>query len=412
MKKKLKSLTASLLVIVLLFTFSPQVIATGEVNIKDIETRVQALLVANPETGEIYYSKFPTKILGIASMTKMLTYLVIKDEIAQGLYKLTDTVKITEEAAKYAAPGNSKMDLIVGEVITIEDLLKGLMIVSGNDAATALALKSSKTIKDFVVKMNAKAKEIGLTDYHFINPTGLSEYKKVGNKKVADYNKLPAVGLLKLAAHIVSKYPEVEEYGKLPNLSMPERNFVGEHTTSLFKSLPGLRGLKTGFTDEAKWNFTGYVDLDEFHPGQKFKLVTVVTGAETPKVRDEATRALVQYVDNNYQYKDILGYDKQYPVVDFEARDTIDGTFPLYLDRPIEGIFAKRVNPEISYTLFEDKKAPFEDGEILGEVIIKYEGKELDKVNLINKGYKPKLNAINRTIEFLKDIIRKLMLVF
>ena len=100
MKKKLKSLTASLLVIVLLFTLSPQVIATGEVNIKDIETRVQALLVANPETGEIYYSKFPTKILGIASMTKMLTYLVIKDEIAQGLYKLTDTVKITEEAAK------------------------------------------------------------------------------------------------------------------------------------------------------------------------------------------------------------------------------------------------------------------------------------------------------------------------
>lgn len=387
-------------------------LASPSDDIAELENYTQALLVANPETNEIYYSKNPDKVLGIASMTKMMTYLLVKEDLSQGKYKLQDLVKVDEEIAEFAEPGNSRMELKVGEQVSVENLLAGLMVVSGNDAATALAKKSAGSVKEFVKRMNTRAKELGLKDAYFINPTGLSEDKTVGGKEVSDYNKMSAMSLYKLAKHLVVSFPEVAEYSKLESLSMPDRNFIGEHTHDMYSSIPGLLGLKTGFTFEAMYNFTGYVDMNGFHKGQDFKLITVVTGAETYQVRDRATRALIQYVDDNYEYKDLLNYDSQFPVVDYEARDTKAGRFPLYLEEPVKGIFPKGAKPEISYKIFEDKKAPFEDGEALGQVIVKYQGDELGKINLVNKGFKPRLNFFSGFMGALKDLVRKLMLIF
>lgn len=411
MKSK-KRILSIVLVLIIVLTSGGISQAKASEEIAEIEGQTQALLVANPDTNQIFYSKNPKKVLGIASMTKMMTYLLVKDDLSQGKYKAEDLVKIDEETAEFAAPGNSRMELKVGEQVSVEDLLKGLMVVSGNDAATALAKKSAKTVKEFSERMNAKAKELGLEDAHFINPTGLSEEKTINNKKEVDYNKMSAISLLKLAQHIVVKYPEVADYGKLENLSMPDRNYVGDHTHNMYQSIPGLLGLKSGYTLEAMYNFTGYVDMNQFHKGQKFKLITVVTGAETEQIREKATRALIQYVDDNYEYKDILDYDLQFPVVDYEARDTKAGTFPLYLEKPVEGLFPKGAEPEITYEIFENKKAPYEDGEALGEVTVKYENIELGKINLINKGYKAKLNFFSRFLGSFKDLVRKLMLIF
>lgn len=410
--KNRRRIVSVFLVFILIFANFNQVWAAEAPEISEIEDQTQALLVANPETGQVFYSKNPKKVLGIASMTKVMTYLLVKDDISDGKYKPEDLVKIDEEVSKFATPGNSRMELKVGEQVSVDDLLKGLMVVSGNDAATALAKKSAGSVEVFSKKMNEKARELGLDDAHFINPTGLSEEKTVKNKKQIDYNKMSAVSLLKLAKHVVVKYPEVSEYGKLENLSMPERNYIGEHTHGMYKSIPGLLGLKTGYTLEAMYNFVGYVDMNLYEKGQKFKLITVVTGAETEMLREEATRSLIKYVNDNYKYMDILDYDLQFPVVDYEARDTKAGVFPLYLEKPVEGIFPKGANPEITYETFEDKKAPYEDGEILGKVIVKYENEELGQVNLINKGYKAKLNFFSRMIQSLKDLVRKLMLIF
>lgn len=411
MKNKNRILSAILAMVIVFATCNFSMAVASE-DLEEVEQQTQSLLVANPDTNQIYYSKNPKKVLGIASMSKIMTYLIVKDDIAQGKYKAQDLVKIDEEVAKFAAPGNSRMELKVGEQISVENLLKGLMIVSGNDAATALAKKSAKSVKAFSEKMNAKAKELGLEDAHFINPTGLSEEKMVNKKKQVDFNKMSAMSLLKLSKHLVVKYPEVAEYGKLENLSMPDRNYVGEHTHNMYKSIPGLLGLKTGYTLEAMYNFTGYVDMNQFKNGQKFKLITVVTGAQSPYIREKATRALIQYVADNYEYKDILDYDLQFPVVDYEARDTKAGTFPLYLEKPVEGIFPKGAKPKITYEVFEDKKAPYEDKEALGVVTVKYDNQELGKVNLINRGYKAKLNFFSRFIQSCKDLVRKLMLIF
>ncbi|MDO5026830.1 MAG: D-alanyl-D-alanine carboxypeptidase family protein [Tissierellia bacterium] len=411
MKKKSRILSFILAFLILLS--SPNLVFS-KVNdeLLELEDYSQALLVANPETDEIYYSKNADKVLGIASMTKMMTYILVKEDLAQGKYKLQDLVKVDAEVAEYAEPGNSRMELAEGEKISVENLLAGLMVVSGNDAAVALAKKSAKTIKAFTERMNAKAKELGLNDAYFINPTGLSEDVTKSGKKLTDFNRMSAMSLYKLAKYLVNNFPEVADYSKLENLSMPKRNFLGDHTHDMYQSIPGLLGLKTGFTLEAMYNFTGYVDMNQFDKGQDYKLITVVTGADTAYVREKATRALIQQVNDNYEYRDLLNYDLQFPVVDFEARDTKEGTFPLYLEKPVRGVYPKGAKPEISYEIFEDKKAPFEDGEALGQVTVSYEGRQLDKINLVNKGYKPRLNFFSRLLASFKDLVRKLMLIF
>lgn len=405
MKKKV-----SIILLALIFVFTSFVPAFAQVLTN--EEQIASFLVANAKTGEIYYSKNEDQVFGVASMSKLMTYLIIKDELAKGLYKESDIVEITEESARLSVPGNSRMDLEVGEMLTVKDLLDGLIVVSGNDASVALAIKSAGSDKAFAEKMNQRAKELGLNDSTFVNASGLTEYVEKDGEEVQEYNKMSANDLFKLSMEIINTYPEISEYSKMEQLIMPERNFVGDHTHTLFKSIPSLRGLKSGFTDEAGYNFTGYVDMDAQIPGQKYKLVTIVIGADTVGSRRDATQELITYVSDRYDYKDAVGYEKQIPVTDFVSNHTKTKTFPLYAEKPLDGLYPKGSTPSLSYVLDEDAKAPFEDGKVLGELTVKVGDKEVGKVNLINKGYKPRLSFINMVYESLKDFVKSLMLLF
>ena len=406
--------------------------AVGEDELHELESQVGTMIAVNPDTNEIYYAKNEDFIVPIASMSKLMTYLVIKDELTAGKFKITDKVKITKESAKYAAPGNAKMDLKEGELISIENLLNGMMVVSANDAAAALAIKSAGTEAAFAKKMNDKAAEIGLTNYLFVNASGLTdEHDKVtvvereekaanGKKekkklevksKELAFNKMSALSLMNLAKHIVVKYPEIEKYSKLEQLVMPDRNFIGDHTHGMYKSVPGLIGLKTGYTDEAKFNFTGYVDMEGYQPGQKFRLITVVTGAQTAKLRSKATKALIKYVNDNYKYADISGFESKRPITYYQSGKTIDTRFPLYLEKGIVGVYPKDAEVDIDYTVEKGKQPPFKDGQVLGQATIKYKGKKIGNINLINKGNKDEMDFLTRTLESVKDFIKKLMLI-
>lgn len=437
MVKKLNSLLAILLAFFLVMTGVNNSHAVGEEVFDDFDGVIGTMIVANAETGEVYYEKNSDDLVGIASMSKLMTYLIVKDEISEGKYKLTDPVTITFDSAKHAVPGNAKMDLTVGEVISVEDLLKGLMIVSGNDAAAALAINSAGSEDEFAKKMNAKAEELGLQSYEFVNASGLTDeivkkadgtiIEKANDEEVdtardaaaqstdtiisQKYNKMSARSLMMLTKQIVTKYPEVLEYHNMEQLVMPERDFVGNQTHNMYKSIPGLMGLKTGFTEEAKFNFTGYVDMNGHEKGQKFKLITVVTGADNYGIREKCTKELINYVSKNYFYGDVTGYYDKNPVTYYQSGQTKQTRFPLFLEKPIEGIFPRGAKVEMNYEIEKGIKAPYNEGQVLGKATFWYDGKELGKVNLINKSQLEKMNFGQTFIESAKDFVKKLMLI-
>ncbi len=411
MKNKIKKILAMVLVLIFAISLdSTNLAANDNINLAIYDSNVSSMFAANVDTGDIYYERNADKAKAIASTSKLMTYLVVKDDISQGKYRLEDTIQVNKDIASFAKPGYSRMELKQGEVISVDDLLKGLMVVSGNDAAVALAVKSSGSERAFVEKMNAKAKELGLSTAVFVNSSGLTVEKKSNDKIVKSYNMMSAKDMFKLSQHIVKKYPEIEEYSQMEGLSMPERNFYGQKTHNIDTLVPGLLGLKTGTTYEAGNCFIGYVDMNQFDKGQKYKIITVVYGADTKKTRKKATADLVNYVNNSYRYRDLLSYKEQRPVVDYIAKGSRDRSFPLYFEKSLEGIFSKNSKVEISYELYEGKEAPYKDGQILGQAMIKYKGKELGKVNLVNRGYKPRLNGLSmffeRISKFLSDLLQ------
>ena len=413
MKNKFKKILVLVFVLIFTIGLEPVSLATNDnINLTIYDAKVASMFAANVETGEIYYERNADKALGIASTSKLMTYLVVKDEISQGKYRPEDTIKINKDIASFAKPGYSRMELKIGEIISVEDLLKGLMVVSGNDAAIALAVKSSGSERAFVEKMNSKAKELGLKTAIFVNSTGLTDEKKVAEKIIKNYNVMSAKDMFKLSQHIVKKYPEVEEYSKMKDLSMPERNFYGQKTHNIGTLVTGLLGLKTGTTDEAGNCFIGYVDMDQFEPGQKYRIITVVYGADSKKTRKKATADLVNYVNSSYRYRDLLSYKEQRPVVDYIAKGSRERSFPLYFEKSLEGIFTKDSKVDISYEIYEGKEAPYEDGQVLGEANITYKGKEFGKVNLVNRGYKPRLNGFSLFFERISKFLSDILLLF
>ena len=222
MKKRIIAIFLSVLMIV---GFMPTSQAVGFT----YDNQVEVMYVGDIETGESYYKKQDTRVLPVASMSKLMTYLVAMDAVKAGKISLNDIVEINEEAASYNIPGYSRFDLVKGEKVSLENLLKGVLVVSGNDASTAVAIHVAGSVPEFVKLMNSKAKELGLSNSNFVNPTGLTITK--GPKP--QMNTMSAQDLFTLGRHIVKTYPEVEEYGKMDKLNIPERKFSKPSTLPL-----------------------------------------------------------------------------------------------------------------------------------------------------------------------------------
>ncbi len=370
------------------------------------EDQVGVILAGDSKSGRIYYSKNIDEKTSVASMSKLMTYLVVKDEIAAGKYGMKDMVKIGKEEEAYNKYEYSNFGLVAGDELSVEDLLKGLMVVSGNDAALALAKNSAKTEKAFVKKMNAKAQELGLRDSKFYNSSGLTE--EVKDKKYK--NEMSAQDLFDLSKYILEKYPETRDYGQMDVLRDKKRKYVGYSTLPLRDEMPGIEGLKTGFTDEAKYCFTGLFDMNKEDPDQDYDLITVVMGAETPEIRATTTKELVGYVNANYRMRDLVNKDHAFTntKINSSSKQYID----LYPEEDFRDVVHIYEEVEISYDLIEGKKAPIADKEVMGTISLKSQGKELKTINLINRGYQSQADNFTRIYRFIGDFVKRIALIF
>lgn len=256
---------------------------------EDLAPNAKSAIMIEASTGEILFQKNKDEKLAPASMTKMMSMLLIMEEIENGNLKWNEMITTSEKASSM---GGSQIFLKVGEKMTAEDLLKGVAIASGNDAVVALAERVSGSEEQFVKRMNTRAQDLGLKNTNFINATGLT----------ADNHYSSAYDMSLIAKELV-KHEKILEFTSTYEDYLRKDTkspFWLVNTNRLVRFKEGVDGLKTGFTDEAGYCLTATMKKDNM------RLITVVMKEENTSKRSADTTKMLDYGFNIYMVQTIL----------------------------------------------------------------------------------------------------------
>ncbi len=273
MKKFCKTLMTLLLTCALVWTSST-------VKADDMELSVKAALLMVAETGQILYEKNSNQAMAPASITKVMTLYLTMEALEKEQIHKEDIVTVSKRAWEI---GESSMFLNQGDRVSVDVLLQGLCVVSGNDAAIALAEHISGSVEDFVAKMNEKASALGMSTTHFQNPHGLDE----------DNHQMSASDIAILCRNLYNTYPGVIQYYTQESLTYG--GIQQDNRNPLLGKVPGVDGIKTGFTDEAGYSIVTTAKKDNL------RLIAVVLGCESEEIRKMEAATLLEYGFTHFQ---------------------------------------------------------------------------------------------------------------
>ena len=262
----------------------PSAFAAEEKKNTDLVSNVKSAILIERDTGTVLYEKNSNEELPPASMTKIMTMLLIMEAIDKGKLSWNEKVRASEYAASM---GGSQIFLEPGEEMTTKEMLRGIAIGSGNDASVAMAERIAGSEDAFVDMMNAKAKELGLKHTFFKNTTGLPVS---GHYSTAADMAIMAKELL--------KYEDITKFTGMYEAYLREntdKKFWLVNTNKLVRFYPGVDGLKTGFTAQAKYCLTATAQKDGM------RVIAVVFGAPTSKERNAQVTKLLNYAFAQYQ---------------------------------------------------------------------------------------------------------------
>ena len=247
-------------------------------------SNAKAGILIDEVTGQIIFEKNKDEQLAVASMTKMVAQIIILEQIEEGKIKWDDKVKASSNAS---GMGGSQIYLTTGEVMTVEDMMKGISMASANDATVAMAEFIAGTEIEFVDMMNKKVKELGLKNTHFKNCTGLDEEGHYSS----------AYDMAMIAKELL-KHEKILEFSSVYEDYLREdtdNKFWLVNTNKLVRFYEGADGLKTGHTDAAKYCLAASAKRDDL------RLIAVVLGEENSGIRNSETMSLLDYGFNNYK---------------------------------------------------------------------------------------------------------------
>ena len=279
MKRIVCAFLALLCCVVGIFSAMQTVSAAENVN---LHLNAVSAVLMEAETGKILYEQNADEQLPPASITKIMTLLLVMEAIDAGKIKLTDTVTASERAASM---GGSQIFLKVGEQMCVEDLLKSVVIASANDAAAALAEHLCGSIETFVENMNARAAELGMQNTHFENTNGLDD------TTTAHYTSARDVAIMSRA---LIAHPLILTYSSIWMDTVRDGAFGLTNTNRLVRFYPGATGLKTGSTAKAKFCISATAERDGMH------LIAVIMGSPTRDIRNEEAKKLLDYGFANF----------------------------------------------------------------------------------------------------------------
>ncbi len=370
------------LIIILSFLFVNVLNAENEINLLS-----ESGIIMEASTGKVLFEKDADTLRQPASMTKMMTMLLIIEEVEKGNISLKDVVTISERASSM---GGSQIYLEKGSTSTVEELLTTIAVGSANDSAVAMAEKIGGTVENFVSMMNKRAKELGAKNTTFKNPHGLDEE---GHLSTARDMALIAKELVKHESIIklTSTYETTITHQNGKSLWLV-------NTNSLIKFYSGLDGLKTGFTDKAGYCLTGTMKRNDM------RLITVVMKADTKENRNTDTINMMEYAYSTYSKKTLVSSDNYLGKIFID--NAKDRTVKYYLEKDVNIIVDKNTK-EVKYKydiILDDVKAPLKKGSKIGVLKLYYNG-EVINYNLIIKEDVKKSNFLTRMSNYFKDIL-------
>ena len=368
-----KTLTRLLIfILVFLVPFSANVHAEEkktEAKGLELADDAKSAILIERDTGAILYQKNAHEKLPPASMTKIMTMLLIMEAIDKGELSYKEKVRASEYAASM---GGSQIFLEPGEEMTVDELLRGIAIGSANDASVAMAERIAGSEEAFVKMMNKKAKELGLKDTMFQNATGLPAEKHYSS----------AYDMAMLARELL-KYEDITKYTRMYEDYLREntdKKFWLVNTNRLVKFYPGVDGLKTGFTSQAKYCLTATAKKNGM------RVIAVVFGASTPKSRNAQITKMLDYAFS--QYKTHPVYKRNEVLTRVHINKGKKRTVALVTSEPISVLTKKgqsidQIEKEIKVK--DGVKAPIQKGDELGVLILKQDGKEILRSPIVAK---------------------------
>lgn len=358
---KLKKLAACFLAVMLIIAVLPLRAAA----LTDAEVKAPAAVLMEAQTGKLLYEKNPHEKRACASITKVMTLLLVMEALDSGEIKLTDRVTASDHAASM---GGSDIWLKPGETMTVNDMLKATVIASANDAAVALAEYVAGSEESFLQQMNEKAVALGMKDTTFKNCNGLDE----------DGHLTSAYDVAVMSRELI-KHKKIFDYTKTWIDYLRDGKTQLVNTNKLLKSYNGITGLKTGTTGKAGSCITATAQRDGV------QLIAVVLGSPSTKDRFSAARTLLDYGFANWSVTTpVIPKEALVPVrVKNGMRDTVETSVSQNGSILIPKGKAKDIQYKV--TLQENVTAPVTKGQIVGKVTCTLSGEVVREYSICAK---------------------------
>ena len=360
------------------------------INIKateiDLSKNSKSSILIEQSTGKILYEKNKDEKRSPASMTKIMTLLLTFEALEKEIITYDTPVQVSKNAQDM---GGTQIFLEYGSTVDVLTLIKGITIASANDAAVAIAEKLGGTKENFVQMMNDKAINLGCKNTNFKNPHGLDEE---GHYTTA-YD-------LSLIAKELLKYEEVLKFTSTYEdyINVSGENHWLVNTNKLVRFYEGIDGLKTGYTENAKYCLTATMKKNDM------RLISVVMGVDTKENRNAETISLMEYGYSQYGISNI--YNKEDTIGKTIIENAKNKEVKYYFEKDVN-LIAKKGEREIDYqidTKIYDIKAPLKENSVIGEAIISYNNQNF-KYNLIIHENIEKENFLDVIYSIIKNII-------
>ncbi len=364
----------------------------GNYSFANIEIKARTAILQDFYSGEILYEKEPDRSIYPASMTKIMTSIIAFDLIKSGDLALSDKFIISEKAWRLSTAGYSSMFIMVGDEVSVEDLLKGIIIASGNDACIALAEGIAGTEEEFAILMTAKAKELGMENTNFANSSGINDPDNYSTVK----------DILLMSNYLIKKHPEFYKLFKEKEFTWDRTGgdpiTQGNRNPLLYKSL-GADGIKTGYLAVEKYSLASSI----FRKGRR--LIAVGSGFDNKNSRSKESIKLLTYGLTNFDLVNIA--KKGEPIEKIEVWLGKENSVNVYVNEDIYKTIKKAQKKllKISINYSGPIEAPIKKDQVVGKLKVVYNENLLGEYDLLTLNEVKRVNIFSRLMKSLNYLI-------
>jgi D-alanyl-D-alanine carboxypeptidase (penicillin-binding protein 5/6) len=347
----------------------------------------QAQVLMEPETGNIIYANNAEEKMLPASVTKLMTLLLLMEKIDSGALNYSDTITCSENASQM---GGSQIWFEEGESLTVDEALKAICIVSANDVTVAVAEKIGGSEENFASMMNEKAKSLGMNNTHYMNSHGIDEE---GHYTCAYDQAI-------LARELISKHPNILKYTSIWMDTLRNGETELNSTNKLIRFYDGATGLKTGYTSLAMYNLVGTATRGNT------TFISVIMKAPSSDVRLKETKMLLDYGFSNFETKKIASQNNDLDEIDVDKN--INENLKTKISGDVYALCKKGEDSQYETNIIYDEniRAPLHEGDVVGKFQILNNGEIFDEKDIICINDVLKSNFLDYLIYFFNNYFK------